>query len=133
METVAKEYTFHAGVNHLNGTTAVYYVRQASLTEEGRVLRQQNVIRAILDKISSQHLLTNPVTMYRVMNALVTMLTLDSNFTNPEVMKLAADLDHLSGADGTFVTAPTYNTFRVVSISTRPRAMSSGPRSGTTR
>ena len=92
---MTKEYTFHAGVNHLNGTTAVYYVRQASLTEEGRVLRQQNVIRAILDKISSQHLLTNPATMYRVMNALVTMLTLDSNFTNREVMKLAANLDHL--------------------------------------
>ena len=108
-ETVTKEYTFHAGVNHLTGATAVYYVRQASLSEEGRVLRQQNVIRAILDKISSQHLLTNPVTMNRVMNALVTMLTLDSNFTNPEVMKLAASLEHLSGSGGTFVTAPTYS------------------------
>ena len=108
-ETVTKEHTFHAGVNHLTGTTAVYYVRQASLTEEGRVLRQQNVMRAILDKISSQHLLTNPVTMNRVMKALVTMLTLDSNFTNPEVMKLAASLDHLSGSGGTFVTAPTYS------------------------
>ena len=107
-ETVTKEYTFHAGVNHLTGATAVYYVRQPSLSEEGRVLRQQNVIRAILDKISSQHLLTNPVTMNRVMKALVTMLTLDSNFTNPEVMKLAASLDHLSGSGGTFVTAPTY-------------------------
>ena len=61
-ETVTKEYTFHAGVNHLNGITAVYYVRQPSLTAEGRVLRQQSLIRAILDKISSQHLLTNPVT-----------------------------------------------------------------------
>ncbi len=108
-ETVTKEYTFHAGVNHLTGAPAVYYVRQASLTEEGRVLRQQNAIRAILDKISSQHLLTNPVTMYRVMHALVAMLTLDSNFTNPEVMKLAASLDHLSGSAGTFVTAPTYS------------------------
>ncbi len=107
-KTATKEYTFHAGVNHLTGTTAVYYVRQASLSEEGRVLRQQNVIRVILDQISSQHLLTNPVTMNRVMKALVTMLTLDSNFTNPEVMKLAASLDHLSGSSGTFVTAPTY-------------------------
>jgi hypothetical protein len=49
------------------------------------------------------------VTMNRVMKALVTMLTLDSNFTNPEVMKLAASLDHLSGSSGTFVTAPTYS------------------------
>jgi LCP family protein required for cell wall assembly len=107
-ETVTKEYTFHAGVNHLTGITAVYYVQQSSLTEEGRVLRQQNLIRAILDKISSQHLLTNPVTVYRVMHALVTMLTLDSNFANPEAMKLAASLDHLSGSGGTFVTAPTH-------------------------
>ena len=107
-ETVTKEYTFHAGVNHLTGITAVYYVQQSSLTEGGRVLRQQNLIRAILDKISSQHLLTKPVTVYRVMHALVTMLTLDSNFTNPEAMKLAASLDHLSGSGGTFVTAPTH-------------------------
>jgi LCP family protein required for cell wall assembly len=108
-ETVTKEYTFHAGVNHLNGITAVYYARQTSLTEEERVLRQQTVIRAIMDKISSQHLLTNPVTMYRVMKALTTMLALDSNFTSPQVMKMAGDIDHLSGAGGTFVTAPTYN------------------------
>ena len=42
------------------------------------------------------------------MHALVAMLTLDSNFTNPEVMKLAASLDHLGGSGGTFVTAPTH-------------------------
>ena len=79
---MTKEYTFHAGVNHLNGITAVYYVRNPSLTAEARVLRQQSLLRAILDKIASEHLLTNPVTLYRVVHALVAMLTVDSNFTN---------------------------------------------------
>jgi LCP family protein required for cell wall assembly len=100
--------TFHAGVNHLLGTAALHYARQTSLTEEGRVLRQQNLTRAILDKIASKHLLTNPVTAYHVSRALVAMLTLDSDFTNSQVMKLAANLDHLGRGAGTFVTAPTY-------------------------
>ena len=102
--------TFPAGVNHLDGVAALYYARAPSLTEEGRVLRQQSLIRAIADKMANEHLLTNPVTMYRVTESLTKMLTVDSNFTNSEVMKFATQFGALNSHSGTFVTAPAQIT-----------------------
>ena len=90
---MSKEYTFHAGVNHLNGITAAYYVRNPSFSPDSRVLLQQSLLRAILDKITNEHLLTNPLTAVRVVHAMVAMLTVDSNFTNSEVESFATRLD----------------------------------------
>jgi LCP family protein required for cell wall assembly len=98
--------TFRAGVNQLNGTTAVDYTRQASLTEQQRVLRQQNLMRAMLTKMAQQHLLTNPVTAVRVLNAITSALTVDSNFSNSQIEKLATKLGTLGAGSSTFVTAP---------------------------
>ena len=106
--TTSFGHTFHAGVNHLDGLTALYYARQPSLTEEGRVLRQQSLIRAVLDKIANSHLLTNPLTTFHVLSALTAMLTVDSNFTNAGVAALASQLRSLSSRAGAFVTAPTH-------------------------
>ena len=100
-------YTFHVGVNHLSGTPALAYARQPSLTEEGRVLRQQSLIRAVIHKLYVEHLLTNPVTMYRVLHALISMLTVDSNFTNSDLLHLAMEIRGLTGAS-TYVTAPVH-------------------------
>ncbi len=105
--TVSFGHVFRRGLNHLNATTALDYVRQPSLTEEGRVLRQQSLVRAILKKLANRNLLTNPITMNRVLHALIGMLTVDSDFTNSQLGHLAADLGGLSGRSGTFVTAPT--------------------------
>jgi LCP family protein required for cell wall assembly len=98
--------TFSAGVNHLDGIAALDYVRQPSLTEQGRVLRQQILLRAVINKIVSAHMLANPVTTIRVLGAFTSMLTVDSNFTNSELTSLAASLRNLSHNNGTFVTAP---------------------------
>ena len=106
--TTSFGHVFHVGVNHLNGITALYYARQPSLTEEGRVLRQQSLVRAILRKLADQHMLTHPVTMYRVLHALIGMLKVDSDFTNSELEHLAAELGGLNGNKGTFVTAPVH-------------------------
>jgi LCP family protein required for cell wall assembly len=106
--TTSFGHVFHVGVNHLNGITALYYARQPSLTEEGRVLRQQSLVRAILHKLADRHMLTNPITMYRVLHALIGMLTVDSDFTNSELGHLAAELGALNGNNGTFVTAPVH-------------------------
>jgi LCP family protein required for cell wall assembly len=106
--TVSFGHVFRRGVNHLNGLTALYYARQPSLTMEGRVLRQQSLIRAVLFKLANRHLLTNPVTMNRVLRALISMLTVDSDFTNSDLEHLAMELRGLSSRAGTFVTAPTH-------------------------
>jgi len=101
---------FHAGVNHIDGTEALDYARDPSLTETGRVLRQQSLTRAVLNKLGNKDLLTNPLTMNRVLNSLVGMLTVDSDFSNSQVESLATHLGGLTGSAGTFVTAPTRAT-----------------------
>jgi LCP family protein required for cell wall assembly len=106
--TTSDGFYFHTGVNHLNGAKALAYARQASLSEEGRVLRQQSLIRAVLRKLAARNLLTNPVTMYNVLHALIGMLTVDSDFTNLELVHLARELGGLDSRDGTFVTAPVH-------------------------
>jgi LCP family protein required for cell wall assembly len=106
--TTSFGHLFSAGSNHLDGLTALYYARQPSLTEEGRVLRQQSLIRAELRKIANDHLLVSPLTMIHVLAALTAMLTVDSNFTNSELAALASQLRGLGSSAGTFVTAPAH-------------------------
>jgi LCP family protein required for cell wall assembly len=100
-------HTFNAGVNHLTGVTAVYYAREPSLSDQGRTLRQEVLVRNVLAKIGSDHLLTNPVTMVSMLHALASALTVDSNMTNSQVESLARQLGGLSSSAATFVTAAT--------------------------
>ena len=100
-------HVFQQGVNRVDGTEALEYARQPSLTETGRVLRQESLMRAVLGKLAGEHLLTSPVTMTRVLDALTGMLTVDSTFTNSQILSLATDLGRLTSSASTFVTAPT--------------------------
>jgi LCP family protein required for cell wall assembly len=100
-------HVFHVGVSHLNGIEALAYARQPSLSEEGRVLRQQSLMRAVIRKIEFKHLLSNPLTMYRVLHALINMLTLDSNFTAAQIEHLAREVRDLTGSTE-YVTAPVH-------------------------
>jgi LCP family protein required for cell wall assembly len=101
---------------HLTGATAIGYARQPSLTEQGRVLRQQNLIRAVLQKIAGAHLLTDPATMFRVLDSLTTLLTVDSNFTGGQLESLAGELAGLGSSSGAFVTAPATPSGRSVRL-----------------
>lgn len=98
---------FHLGVNHLNGREALDYAREPALSEEGRVLRQQSLMRAVIRKIEFRHLLRNPLTMYRVLHALISMLTLDSNFSTSQIEHLAREVRDLTGSTE-YVTAPVH-------------------------
>ena len=78
-----------------------------SLSEEGRVLRQQSLMRAVIRKIEFRHLLSNPLTMNRVLHALISMLTVDSDFTTSQLEHLAREVRHLTGSTD-YVTAPVH-------------------------
>jgi LCP family protein required for cell wall assembly len=101
-------HTFKAGVNHLTGITAIYYAREPSLSDQNRTLRQANFVRAVLIKVADDHLVTNPLTMIRVLNSITSALTVDSNMTNSEIESLARNFGRLGGSAGTFVVAPTH-------------------------
>jgi LCP family protein required for cell wall assembly len=100
-------YKFVKGVNHLTGVTAIYYGRDPSISDQDRLLRQENLVRTVVTKIANDHLLTNPVTMVHVLNAITSMLAVDSNFTNSDIESLARQFGKLTADAATFVTAPT--------------------------
>ena len=100
-------HVFHVGVNDLNGMTALDYAREPNLTEEQRVLRQQSLMRAVVRKLVHRHLLSNPLTDFRVLHALISMLTVDSNFTTGELGHLATEIRGLTGS-ANYVTAPVH-------------------------
>jgi LCP family protein required for cell wall assembly len=98
---------FSSGVNHLTGITATYYDLDPSISDEVRVLRQENLLRAIMIKVANYHLLTNPVTTIRLLNAITGALTVDSNMTNSDIESLARKLSGLGVGAATFVITPT--------------------------
>jgi LCP family protein required for cell wall assembly len=105
--TTAFGHVLKVGVNQLNGVTAVAYVRQTTpLSEQERVLRQQNLMRAMLTKMANKRLLTNPVTAVRLLNAITGALTVDANFSNTQIEKLATKLGTLGAGSSAFITAP---------------------------
>ncbi len=104
-------YTFNAGLNHMDGKASLAYVRQPTkLSEQGRVQRQQALLRAVITKVGHQHLLSNPVTTFGVLNAFTQALSVDSNFTNTELSNLASELSRLSANNGVYITAPAQAT-----------------------
>jgi LCP family protein required for cell wall assembly len=98
---------FRAGVNQIGGIEALEYTGDPKLTEAARELRQQYLTRVILDKVGSEHVLIDPLKVNGVLHALVSMLTVDSNFNNSQVESLATQLGSLAGSASTFITAPT--------------------------
>ncbi|MGH3217631.1 MAG: LCP family protein [Streptosporangiaceae bacterium] len=98
---------FSSGVNHLTGITATYYDLDPSISDEVRLLRQENLLRAVMIKIADDHLLTNPVTTIRLLNAITGALTVDSNMTNSDILSLARKLSALGVSAATFVVTPT--------------------------
>jgi LCP family protein required for cell wall assembly len=95
-------YTFSPGVNHLSGASALAYARQAGISEDDHVQRQQSVIRAVLGELAAG----DPVTRYRTLNAFTKALSVDSDFSNLQLVSLADHLGSISGARATLVTVP---------------------------
>lgn len=65
------EFSVPAGKNHLDGQTALYYVRSRfSSSDFDRAQRQQRVIVAIKDKIMELSLLSDPIRTLGILNTL---------------------------------------------------------------
>lgn len=101
--------TFHAGLDHLNGTQALTYVRQRHGLPRGdldRVQRQQEVLRAIMQQTISGGTLTNPLKLYHVLSAVTKSVSVDDTLSNGDLRSLALSLRNLRGSGATFMTAP---------------------------
>jgi LCP family protein required for cell wall assembly len=101
--TTSLGFTFHAGINDLNSADALAYVRQPAVSEIGREQLQENLLRAILEKIAAKRYFV--ATNWHVLDAIVKAVSVDSNFSNSALEQLALRLGDLRGHDGTFVDA----------------------------
>lgn len=103
--TTSDGFTFPAGINDLNSADALAYARQPAVSEIGREQLQENLIRAIMDKIANQGLFDNPKNL-SVLQAVTGAVSVDSNLSNSQLMDLGLDLGDLRSRNGTFVDAP---------------------------
>jgi hypothetical protein len=66
---------------------------------------QENLFRVILRKIAKRRFFVG--TDFRVLNAVVAAVSVDSSFSNSQLERLALSLGHLEGSDGISIDVPT--------------------------
>jgi LCP family protein required for cell wall assembly len=102
-------YTFHVGMNHLDGYNALGFVRERYQLSQGdisRGRRQQAFVKALMLKILSKETLGNPVRFAALVKAIAQNLTVDDGFSVGEIYSEALTLRNLRSDDIVFITAP---------------------------
>ncbi|MGY1834625.1 LCP family protein [Blastococcus sp. SYSU DS0510] len=114
-ETTHGPYTYKAGLNHLAGEEALYYVRQRYGLSGGdfdRVKRQQAYLRSMFAKVSEQNVLTDVGALDGFLVALTDAMAVDETLSNTALLDMAYDLRSLRPGAVTFLTAPVAGTGR---------------------
>jgi LCP family protein required for cell wall assembly len=96
---------FHRGRNHITTANALAYVRQPNVSQVTRTALQENLFRAIMHKIANRRYFVG--TDWRVVNAVVHAVAVDSDLSNSELEHLALSLGHLTSRDGVSIDVPT--------------------------
>ena len=103
-------YTFTAGLNHLNGDQARWYVGQRYDLPGGdfdRVKRQQAWIRAVVRKLVSSGTMSNPVALNRALSTLSASVATDAGFDMDKIGALVSSLAAMDPGELRFLTMPT--------------------------
>jgi LCP family protein required for cell wall assembly len=101
--------TVQVGMNHLDGTTALGFVRERYLLSKGdisRGRRQQAFIKALILKALSKETLTNPVRFAQLVDAATRNVTVDNAFSVADIYSQALAMRDLRSKDIVFITAP---------------------------
>ena len=97
------------GMNHMNGIQARHYVQerhQLKLGDIDRGKNQQAWILAMFKKAKTQGVLSNPVTITKMVGDISDNLAVDDGFTSGYMTSLAYSLRNLDTSKITFYTAP---------------------------
>ncbi|WP_416237881.1 LCP family protein [Streptomyces sp. NEAU-W12] len=100
-----------AGTHHLDGTEALAMARTrygiADGSDLGRIGLQHTLVKALLDQIGKQSLLTDPTGLYGIADAVTSGLTTDTGLDSlAELTRFAQSLQGLSSPAVTTVTMP---------------------------
>lgn len=108
-----KNITWEKGTHVLEGEEALAYVRTRYGLQNGdfdRIKRQQNFLRAAMQKTVSKGTLANPIKLTSLMRAITDATTVDSGWTAGEMRSLALDMRGLGSDEVNYLTAPTKGT-----------------------
>ena len=100
---------FRQGINHLDGAEALVYVRQRYGLAGGdldRAQRQQNALRAVLNKVASTGTLDDPIGLYRLLDATGEFVSVDDTLSNEGLRSLTQKLRGLPPEQVSFLRAP---------------------------
>ncbi len=89
------EFTLPAGPNHLDGKNALYYARSRfSSNDFDRSRRQQEVIFALKNKLTTMNFWADPLKTLSILNSIRSNIKTDINIWNTkELMELSRDVD----------------------------------------
>jgi LCP family protein required for cell wall assembly len=114
-ETRNGPYTFPAGVNHLNGDQARWYLGQRYGLPGGdfdRVKRQQQYLRAMFGKLFSSDTFTDPGRLDSALLAVTSAVSIDDSLGNGDLLALAYSMRNVTPDNVDFFTAPVLGTGR---------------------
>jgi LCP family protein required for cell wall assembly len=100
---------FPAGLNHLDGDAALRYVRQPATTsgdDLSRVRRQQEIMKALMAKVSGVGLTSNPIKTLSLLDSIASAMRVDDSLSNNEMRSLGLSLRRLRPDQVFFLTAP---------------------------
>jgi LCP family protein required for cell wall assembly len=109
----ARGYRFHAGVNHIDGGRALAFVRERYALPRGdfdRIDDQHKYLRAMAAKAMSKRMLTQPVALAHLLDAVTRSISVDSSMSSGQLRSLALSLRGLRGGDLHFLTVPVKGT-----------------------
>jgi LCP family protein required for cell wall assembly len=101
--------TFRAGANHLDGRGALAYVGPRDGSSDGdldRAQRQQNALRALVNRVAEQGTLTSPAGTYELLDAASHSVSVDDTLSNGGLRSIASTLHDIDPTALTFVSAP---------------------------
>jgi LCP family protein required for cell wall assembly len=106
-------YTFPAGVNHLDGDQARWYLGQRYGLPGGdfdRVRRQQQYLQAMFGQLFSSDTFTDPGRLDAALLAVTSAVAVDEQLANTEMLSLAYSLRGLTPGTVDFFTTPVLGT-----------------------
>jgi LCP family protein required for cell wall assembly len=101
--------TWETGWVHLEDELALKYVRMRYGLAEGdfdRVDRQQNFLRAVMEKVLADDTVGNPMKFSDTITAITENLTIDESWSNDDLRSLALSLRGIEREDVRFMTLP---------------------------
>jgi len=106
-------YTFPAGVNHLDGDQARWYLGQRHGLPGGdfdRVRRQQQYLRSMFGKLFSSNTFSDPGRLDSALLAVTSAVKVDDTLGNRDLLSFAYSMRNVTPDDVEFFTAPVLGT-----------------------